>query len=147
MAHSISDTAMQAGRKVRSQSRAELWRQRLEAWRASGFSQSEYCRQHDLALANFSNWKRRLIQSDSIPLENSAPQPAAFIPVKLEPSGGAGSFIGAGSNDSATSIDTVDHFYDCELLLKNGLRLRIGSRVAAQRVAELASALKTNSPC
>ena len=146
MAHSISDTAMQAGRKVRSQARAELWRQRLEAWRASGFSQSEYCRKHDLALANFARWKRKLTQTDSTPHENTAPQPAAFIPVKLEPLGGA---VSKGDSDSISTHDTdaVSDFFDCELLLKNGRRLRIGSRVAAQRVAELASALEAISSC
>ena len=146
MAHSISDTAMQAGQPARSQARAELWRQRLEAWRASGFSQSEYCRQHDLTLANFSNWKRRLIQSDSTSLKNSVPTPATFIPVKLEQPGGVDSNGGSGSISTHDS-STVDHFFDCELLLKNGRRLRIGSRVAAQRVAELASALEATASC
>lgn len=37
-----------------------FWWQHFEGWRASGLGQREYCRKHDLVLATFTLWRRRL---------------------------------------------------------------------------------------
>lgn len=34
----------------------------MTAWRASGLSQADYCREQNLAIGNFSRWKRKLAQ-------------------------------------------------------------------------------------
>lgn len=39
------------------------WQQYLEAWRESGLSQADYCRQHGLNHKTFSVWTRR-VQDD-----------------------------------------------------------------------------------
>ena len=43
------------------------WRKHLDAWQASGLTQVEYCRQHDLSRFRFQYWKKRFQESDSVP--------------------------------------------------------------------------------
>jgi hypothetical protein len=43
------------------------WKEHLDAWRASGLSQVEYCRQHDLSRFQFQYWKRRFQPSAAFP--------------------------------------------------------------------------------
>ena len=39
--------------------KAQYWNEHFTAWEASGLSQVEYCKQHDLKLANFTYWRTR----------------------------------------------------------------------------------------
>ena len=39
---------------------AEHWRQHIEAWKASGQSQSEFCRANELSYHRFGYWQRKL---------------------------------------------------------------------------------------
>lgn len=41
-------------------SKAEVWRQRLAACRASGVSTAAFCREHGLAYAQYMYWQLRL---------------------------------------------------------------------------------------
>lgn len=43
----------------RSEKRQE-WAGHIRAWRESGFSQAQYCREHDLSPGLFFYWKRRI---------------------------------------------------------------------------------------
>jgi len=43
------------------------WKQRLDAWQASGLTQIEYCRQNDLSRFRFQYWKKRFQESASMP--------------------------------------------------------------------------------
>jgi hypothetical protein len=36
-----------------------LWQAHLDAWRASGLSQSMYCKKHGLSLSSFGYWLHR----------------------------------------------------------------------------------------
>jgi hypothetical protein len=40
--------------------RAAFWQEHLSAWSASGLTQADYCRQHELSAAAFGWWKRQL---------------------------------------------------------------------------------------
>lgn len=37
----------------------QFWQEHFKAWQASGLSQAEYCRQHDLKFSNFAYWRTR----------------------------------------------------------------------------------------
>ncbi len=41
-------------------SKAQLWQAHFAAWKSSGLSQAEYCKQHDLKLSNFTYWRSRV---------------------------------------------------------------------------------------
>jgi len=43
-----------------------FWRNHFDSWKASALSQQEYCRQHQLALATFGYWRRKLKDSSAI---------------------------------------------------------------------------------
>jgi hypothetical protein len=53
---------------------ARYWKGHIEAWQASGDTQSEYCRQHELKLKAFAYWKRKFDES---------PAKAVFHPVRI----------------------------------------------------------------
>lgn len=55
------------------------WWQHVEAWRESGLSQADYCRQQDLNPKTFSTWARR-----ALPIDKDAP--LEIIPVQVAPS-------------------------------------------------------------
>lgn len=44
---------------------ADYWQYHLDCWRASGMSQSDYCRHHGLNYKKFHNWKSRLTKYPS----------------------------------------------------------------------------------
>ena len=58
------------------------WRRHVEAWRESGLSQADYCRQQGLNRKTFSVWTRR-VQVD-LSLDKDAP--LELLPVQVEPS-------------------------------------------------------------
>lgn len=115
----------QAEWERRQRERELRWRKHVRAWRASGLTQAEYCRRSNLTPADFSWWKHELRRRDGAQPEAS-PEVATFIPVKL----------GAASEAC-----------DCEVVLPNGRRLRIGQGVSATRAAELVAALEGPAPC
>lgn len=41
----------------------QFWQQHLQAWQTSSLSQTAYCRQHELPLANFGYWRKRLSEA------------------------------------------------------------------------------------
>ena len=58
------------------------WRRHVDAWRESGLSQADYCRQQGLNHKTFSVWTRR-VQVD-LSLDKNAP--LGLLPVQVEPS-------------------------------------------------------------
>lgn len=40
-------------------SKEQFWQEHFTTWEASGLSQAEYCKQHDLKYANFTYWRTR----------------------------------------------------------------------------------------
>jgi hypothetical protein len=61
------------------------WRWHVEAWRGSGLSQADYCRQQGLNPKTFSVWTRRVLEDDlslgmGPPLELMAVQVAPSAP-------------------------------------------------------------------
>ena len=58
------------------------WRRHVEAWRESGLSQADFCRQQNLNRKTFSLWTRR-VQDD---LSMSKDSPLELISVQVTPS-------------------------------------------------------------
>jgi hypothetical protein len=59
--------------KFNPEQRRQFWKEHLDLWQREGGSQSAYCRQHDLKLHQFTYWKKRLAQTDTI----------TFVPLQL----------------------------------------------------------------
>ena len=58
------------------------WRRHVEAWRESGLSQADYCRQQGLNSKTFSTWTRRVRRE----LTRIKDAPLQVIPVQVAPS-------------------------------------------------------------
>lgn len=52
--------------------KADLWKGHMEAWGRSGLTQAGYCREHELSLASFGYWRRRLRASAHTKSDRSA---------------------------------------------------------------------------
>jgi hypothetical protein len=92
------------------------WRRHVEAWRESGLSQADYCRQQGLNHKTFSVWTQR-VQVD-LSLDKNAP--LDLLPVQLEPS------------PSVASTQT-----SMMLRLANGAQLELSTAVPPRWLAEL----------
>jgi hypothetical protein len=54
----------------------DLWKRHIESWEASGLSQSEYCRCHNLSYHRFIYWKKRFVPAETA---------TKFVPLNLRP--------------------------------------------------------------
>jgi hypothetical protein len=59
------------------------WQRHVEAWRGSGLSQADYCRQQNLNRKTFSLWTRRVQEDLSMSKDDS---PLELISVQVTPS-------------------------------------------------------------
>lgn len=92
---------------------AEEWRQIFTDWAASGQTQADFCRDHDIGYSTFQKWKRTLDadgRSSATP-ESSKPNAPLFAEV-------------AWPADEPTSGGAEQH-WDIELQLGPGICLRI----------------------
>ncbi len=53
-----------------------FWQHHISDWKKSSLTQTAYCKQHNIKLANFGYWRTRLNKSCS---------PKKLIPVQIEP--------------------------------------------------------------
>jgi transposase len=114
--------------RVQRQERERHWRRHVAAWRRSGLTQAEYCRQQGLAAADFSWWKSDLARRDAARSQIATRQaPASFVAVPV---------VTCRAEDSA-----------CEVLLRNGRRMRVGAACEPGWIAKLATALEVADPC
>ena len=63
------------GKHAARQSDHKFWLVHIEAWRKSGLTQSEYCRQSQLSRDAFAYWKKRL------PPEQKAEAASNLVPI------------------------------------------------------------------
>ena len=59
--------------KLTTHTKEQFWQDHFSAWEASGLSQTDYCKQHDLKYANFTYWRTRNVkkQRKFLPLSPS----------------------------------------------------------------------------
>jgi hypothetical protein len=122
----------QAGQKAARgkayRDREQRWRGHLKAWGRSGWSQAEYCRRRGLAAADFSWWKGELARRDAESRRKAEEvSTARFVPVQV--------IAGNGGNAA------------CEVILRNGRRMRVQAACEPVWIAQLATALEAVSPC
>lgn len=89
--------------------RGRFWRKHVQQWQRSSATQSQYCREHDLSIAAFHWWRRKLTHRHAPvePQRGVATEPVTtFTEIRL-PEGGA----------AAT--------YACEILLPDRTHLRL----------------------
>jgi hypothetical protein len=114
--------------KDRQREREQRWRRHLAAWRQRGTTQAEYCRAHGLAPADFSWWKHELARRDAVARCGSTPRaPASFVPVQVV------------ARNAESPV--------CEVVLRNGRRLRIGTECEPEWIAKVAAVLEAAGPC
>ena len=92
------------------------WRRHVEAWRESGLSQADYCRQQGLNHKTFSVWTRRVQVNPSLDKNT----PLDLLPVQLEPS----------PSIASTQASMM-------LRLANGAQLELSTAVPPRWLAEL----------
>ena len=67
-------------KRMRSSTARLFWQQHLDACRASGLRQAEYCRQHGLPPKYLTLWKRKLAELAAGSAPAAAPAPPASAP-------------------------------------------------------------------
>lgn len=98
----------------------DYWRNHVNTWEASGGTQSNYCREHQLSERLFSLWKNKFIKEQS-----PDPEPEVnFVPV-----------IATHNTTSANNDSRVT------ITLPNGIRLDVMSTSSGATIAELAKHL------
>jgi hypothetical protein len=109
---------------AKSNSRAAIqrrhghWREILNRWRASGLSQTQFCRRRRIPIWKFAQWKKRL-------KGDGAAAGDLFVPVHVAP---------------------VSPSAELELTLRDGRVLRFGANVEAAKLAGIVAALEV-PPC
>lgn len=58
-----------------SKQKRKFWKNHIKQWEASGLSQRAYCRENDLIIQRFYDWKRRITTADK--------PYVSFLPVAL----------------------------------------------------------------
>ena len=71
-----------ASREVELADKRRYWRHHLDAWEASGLTQTEYCRQNDLIRHRFQYWKKRFRSSESSTAFIEIPVPSGLYSEK-----------------------------------------------------------------
>jgi len=71
-------------KRMRSSTARLFWQQHLDACRASGLRQAEYCRQHGLPPKYMTLWKRKLAELAAGSAPAAAPAPPAPAPAKSD---------------------------------------------------------------
>ena len=62
--------------------KSEFWQSHLEDYAASGLSQVDYCKQHDINVASLQYWRKKLQSSNTkklIPVLSSSPSASARL--------------------------------------------------------------------
>jgi hypothetical protein len=93
----------------------DFWEEHIKAWQAGGHTQTRYCREHQLSLASFGYWRRKL---------KAAARPAAKGMIPIVPAGACGPA-------------------PIEIALRNGLTLRVPIAAEPVRVAAWVRVLGT----
>jgi hypothetical protein len=121
----------------------QRWRARMEAWRSSGQSQSEFCRSHGIAIGSFSHWKGELARREQ--------RRAAVAAAGSSTQGGAeaGESLGwreVGWPAPGAPIGLSSRSCDLELLLPRGWSIRLGPQFEAEALRRLLGVLE-GLPC
>ena len=100
--------------KERNLEKQRLWTSHIEAWKSSGLSQVEYCRQNDLSRVQFTYWKCK---------QDKKADPVTFVPVLgkalLSPEG------------------SLDHQVPIKLIIDNRYKIEVGEGFSPNTLSTL----------
>ncbi len=97
---------------------SKYWETQVTAWKSSGMSQAEYCRQNDLPLSRFYSWKAKL-------------EPKKFVSVKIT---------------EEPKQQFISHRVEkMTIQLPNGIELRIPSTLSVESLLPGLTALQSVS--
>lgn len=89
--------------KERNIEKRRIWTSHIDAWKSSGLSQVEYCRQNDLSRVQFTYWKCKLDKkTDSV----------TFVPVLGKP--------------LLSCKGALDHQVPIQLIIDNRYKIEVG---------------------
>ena len=110
--------------------RGRFWRKHVQQWQRSGATQSQYCREHNLSIAAFHWWRRKL-----------TPGQPGVDPQKELPTALASTF----TEIRIPAGDTTAAAYTYEIVLPNRTQVRLPQNFDAEAVSKLVSLL--GAPC
>jgi hypothetical protein len=122
------------------------WRERLEAWRASGLTQVGFCLSHGISMGSFSRWKSALVGRG----KPKAPIPASGT-IAAADGFPSGSPEGLGWTEvrlpsaSAARTETGPGGSGFEIVLPRGWSVRLGPQFEAEPLRRLLSVLEERS--
>ncbi len=99
--------------------RRRYWQAQLKAYKESGLSQKEFCKQNKLCLSTLGNWKRRLRRDQT--------KEVPFVEIKPATSEAAG----------GSSV--------MELVIGEGIILRIGEEINPEKLAQIIKSVRAVS--
>ena len=110
--------------------RGRFWRKHIQQWQRSGGTQSQYCQEHDLSVSAFHWWQRKLRERNP---GVDSPQPVSPVPVATF------------TELRIPAGDTAAGPYAYEIVLPNGIQVRLRPNFEAEATARLVSLLR--APC
>jgi hypothetical protein len=111
-------------------SRGRFWRKHVQQWRRSDTTQIQYCQEHDLSVAAFRWWRRKLTLGHPA-VDSQKELPTAPVPTFTE--------IRIPENGAAAAA------YAYEIVLPNRTQVRLQQNFDAEAVSKLVSLL--GAPC
>lgn len=110
------------------------WRKALADWEASGLSAKRFCDENDVHYTGFMNWKKRLAQRDAeMVREVDVSETVDFTPVRV---------VGNESLHESSMVEK--HATALEVVLPNGIVLRLASACPMKLVSDVVSLLGVN---
>ena len=94
------------------------WKQHIDSWQATGLTQTEYCRRHNLKHHQLVYWKKRFLKTEA---------EVSFVPLKLE------DLLDIPAQPDQTSLTLVIH---------NQFKIEIKAGFDAQLLRQLIFALR-----
>jgi hypothetical protein len=113
----------------------QLWLERIQRWQGSQLTIRDFCARHNLREPNFYSWKRILAERGLLP---------SVRPAAVQPNSAARSttplFV------AATLTDTVAASQPLEIVLPEGLTVRVAAGFDAATLRQLLALLR-EQPC
>jgi len=110
------------------------WRKALADWQASGLSAKRFCDENDVHYTGFMNWRKKLAQRDAeMVREVESSDTVGFAPVRV-----------VGNESSSENSMVAKHATALEVVLPNGIVLRLASACPMKLVSDVVSLLGVN---
>jgi hypothetical protein len=130
-------------RRKRSSDLAARWKARVTKWEASGLSQREFCAREGFCAGTFAWWKHQLTHAPAS-ARNRLHRIPAFV--RIQPAAPVISSLTRTSvTDPDKQADRVVTSAALEILLPDGVRLRIGSDCDAELLDRALSLLRAKA--